>query len=278
MTHTASIAAVILTLNEEQDLGRALQSLHWCDELIVLDSGSIDSTQQIAAKHGAKFIQHVPQQPFLITDQRNWALDHAGIHSDWILFLDADEEVSHSLSIAIRKNISKTQGPIAYDLAPRFLFLGKWLRFTQCYPTWHPRLLRRGYCRFEGGVWESFSPKAQTGRIHIPYEHYAYSKGLEGWLQRHYRYASWDAHQIIRYQSQSIDRASLEPRNPRLRLLQIHFWWTRPVARFVYKYIVRLGFLDGWKGLLFCMMMAMYDLMVIIKVIELKRHKAGLPL
>lgn len=98
MDRKQTIAGVVLTLNEEQDLPRALMSLSWCDELIVVDSGSTDRTSKIAESFGALFIQHIQPPPFLITAQRNWVLASAGIVSDWVLFLDADEEVGSPLA------------------------------------------------------------------------------------------------------------------------------------------------------------------------------------
>ena len=119
MDKRPTIAGVVLTLNEEQDLARALQSLSWCDELLVLDSGSTDSTQQVAERCHARFIQHRQDPPFLITDQRNWALDHCGLSSDWVLFLDADEEVGSNLVQAIKSSIHSGSKLDAYELTPR---------------------------------------------------------------------------------------------------------------------------------------------------------------
>ena len=76
------------------------------------------------------------------------------------------------------------------------MVLGRWLKYTQGYPNWHPRLLKRGVVHFEGGVWEGFSAARSISRIHQPYEHYAFSKGIDDWLERHRRYADWEAERI----------------------------------------------------------------------------------
>ena len=278
MVNRSKIAGVVLTLNEEQDLARALQSLSWCDELLVLDSGSTDSTQQVAERYQARFIQHRQDPPFLITDQRNWALDHCGLSSDWVLFLDADEEVGSKLAHAIQLTILSKSNLDAYELTPRYWFLGRWLKHTQGYPNWHPRLIRRGSTYFEGGVWESFAPDSRVGRISVPYEHYAFSKGFDDWLERHRRYSTWDAEQIIAFLAtrQSTTLASLRWR--RMRLFLSQFWWLRPPLRFLQKFVLQAGFLEGWQGLLFALMMAGYDMMTAIKVIELLRRQKNLPL
>ena len=83
MTHTkrATIAGVVLCLNEAENLPRALLSLDWCDELLMIDSGSSDESQAIASSMGARVIEHCQQGRFLITEQRNWALNHAQLQS-----------------------------------------------------------------------------------------------------------------------------------------------------------------------------------------------------
>ena len=86
-----TITGVVLTLNEEYNLRRALRSLAWCDHIIVLDSGSVDSTRDIALEANASFYVYKQTPPFLITDQRNYALDHCDISTDWVIFIDAAE-------------------------------------------------------------------------------------------------------------------------------------------------------------------------------------------
>ena len=274
----ATISAVILTLNEEVDLQACLASVKWCDHLIVLDSGSRDNTQQVARQCGASVYVHKPPGQFLISDQRNWALDHCSITSDWILFLDADEEVGQQLSEAIQTCVNSSTSFDAYELTPRYWFLGRWLKRTQGYPNWHPRLIRRGYTRFEGGVWESFADGSKVGRISVPYEHYAFSKGFDDWLERHQRYSSWDAAQIVAFLTTRSSATLATRRWRRIRLILSQLWWLRPPLRFVQKYVLQAGFLEGWQGLLFALMMAGYDLMTVIKVIELLRRQKELPL
>ena len=275
MHNHLSIAGVVLTLNEEQNLSRALRSLAWCDELLVLDSGSTDSTEIIARNLGAKYIVHNQVGPFKITEQRNLALDRCGLESKWVLFIDADEEVSPVLSHEIQRLIGRPSTANAYELTPRYWFLGKWLRRTQGFPNWHPRLLQRNSVRFQGGVWESFSEAAIISRIHEPYEHYAFSKGLDDWLERHQRYSSWDAAEIDQY---LINRKLSTSRKRQLRILTSHLWPIRPLLRFIQKYLLHLGFLEGWQGLLYCLLISFYDLMTVIKLIQLRRARACLPL
>lgn len=276
MDNRQTICGVVLTLNEEKDILRSLASLSWCDEIIVLDSGSTDSTAVLAQQAGARFLQHIQDHPFLITEQRNWVLDQAKLTTDWVLFLDADEEISPILAKHIAAAI-RSPSYDAYELTPRYWFLGKWLRRTQAYPNWHPRLVRIGHATFQGGVWESFSSNTNVGRISYPYEHYAFSKGIDDWIARHLRYATWDADQTIKL----LRRECLSddtPRKSTLRTLSYQFWPAKPLLRFVQKYFFQLGFLEGWQALIFCLLMFFYDLMSVVKIIESKRTSKGLPL
>jgi hypothetical protein len=273
-----TIAGVVLTLNEERDLARALASLAWCDERLVLDSGSVDATAAVALQQGVPLLEHRQPPPFRISEQRNWALDRAGLASDWVLFLDADEEVGPELAAEIRRRLADPAAPDGFELTPRYWFLGRWLKRTQGYPNWHPRLVRRGALHFEGGVWECFPAGAAVGRITVPYEHYAFSKGLDDWLERHQRYASWDAQTIEAFRLRG-DAAALGTRRfVTLRSLAARLWPLRPPLRFLQKYVLQGGWLEGWQALLFASLMACYDLMTVVKVIELRRRRRGLPL
>jgi glycosyltransferase involved in cell wall biosynthesis len=275
---TPTIAGVVLTLNEEQDLARALASLAWCDERLVLDSGSTDATVAVAQGLGVPVVEHRQPPPFRISEQRNWALGQAGLRSDWVLFLDADEQVGPELAAEIRRRIAAADAPDGFELTPRYWFLGRWLKRTQGYPNWHPRLVRRGALGFEGGVWECFPAGAAVGRIPLPYEHYAFSKGLDDWLERHRRYASWDAERIVAFRRQGDATALGTRRFVALRALAARLWPLRPPLRFLQKYVLQGGWLEGWQALVFAGLMASYDLMTVVKVIELRRRQRGLPL
>ena len=277
---TNSIAAVVLTLNEEANMQRCLASLQWCDHVVVLDSGSEDNTESEALRLGAEFFLHKQMPPFEIDKQRNWALDNCGIDHEWVLFLDADETVSDALRDEILRCCNPEHGTDynAYELTPRYLFWGTWLKRTQGYPNWHPRLLKRKEVRFTGGVWEHFDENAIIGKIEAPYDHYANSKGFSDWLDRHDRYSSWDAEKIVNFlESKSSDSLNTT-RKLKLRLLAARLWPLRPLARFIYMYFGRLGFLEGRASFVFCLLYAYYEFMTVVKIIELKRTREDLPL
>lgn len=277
-----AISAVILTLNEEANLARCAESLRWCRRICVVDSGSTDGTATRAKDLGLEFFEHRQTPPFLIDRQRNWALENCGFtHGEWVLFLDADETVPAKLAQLLLELVSrprKPDDPSAYELTPRYLFWGRWLRRTQGYPNWHPRLARAGQARFTSGVWEEFEPGIRVGRIQEPYDHHANSKGFRDWLERHDRYSTWEAEGIVRYLETKSPAAFGTGRKAGQRTQAARCWPLRPVAKFLYLYVWRQGFLEGKEALVFSLCMAFYEWMTVMKVAEMLRKKKGLPL
>ena len=270
---STSIAGVILTFDEEKNIERCLNSLAWCDELLVLDSGSRDRTKEIALMMGARVEVHQQDGVFEISKQRNWAITECGLKSKWVIFMDADEEVGAECREAVVRTIEGAGSSHidGFEMTPRFWFLGKWLKHTQGYPNWHPRIVKRGRAWFVGGVWESFNRGASIERIDSPYEHYAFSKGIADWLQRHIRYADWEALKIIRFREQRDASVLGTDRAINLRILSATFWTLRPVTRFMQKFVFQGGFLEGWQGLLFALLMSVYEVITVVKVIEKTR-------
>jgi glycosyltransferase involved in cell wall biosynthesis len=268
----------VLTLNEAAVLVRCLQSLAWADELVVVDSGSTDATRDSAAAHGARFYTNVQSGPFLIAEQRNWALEHAEITCTGVLFLDADEVVGQELAMKLPNVLSKETTYAAYELTPRYWYMGKWMRRTIGYPNWHSRVACVGSVRFAGGVWEHFASGIAVGRIDTPYEHFGNAKGFTDWLTRHDRYSTWDAKAIVAFLDTHDSAAFGTSRKLWLRRLAGRFWVVRPPARFLLMYVLRAGFLGGWSALLFCTRYAIYEYMTLEKIVELRRRATGLPL
>ena len=279
MNRHPRISAVVLTKNEELNIERCIQSLHFCAEVIVLDSGSTDHTEDIAKRLGAVWRVHVQPPPFRISEQRNWILDHHAFpEGQWILYLDADEVVTPALRDRLLRIADGEGHAEYYELTPRYLFMGRFLKRTLGYPNWHARLLRFGSTRFAGGVWEHFSNPRAPGRIEEPYDHFAYSKGFSDWLARHDRYSSWDAERAAAF-LESGDSADLgTSRKVGMRKFAARIWPLRPFARFFLLYVLRMGFVEGWQSLVFSIMYAQYEFMTVVKIIEIGRKKRGEPL
>jgi glycosyltransferase involved in cell wall biosynthesis len=272
-----TIGAVVLTLNEETEIERCLASLAWCDDLVVVDSGSTDATCELARGMGARLFENRPDK-YVDADQHNWSLDHCQLTTEWTLFVDADEVVTQALAKEIRRYCSGVFDCDAFQLAPKYLFWGRWMKHCMAYPSWHDRLVRRGSVRYEGGVWYHFADGARVGRISEPYLHYGNSKGFGNWLERHNRYSSWEAKTVIDFLDSGGSQAFVTKRKLGLRRLAARLWPARPLLRFILMYIIRGGFLDGPAGLVFCLRYVIYEYMVVEKIIEERRRRDRQPL
>jgi glycosyltransferase involved in cell wall biosynthesis len=272
-----TITTVVLTKNEQANLPRCLASIPW-PGVIVVDSGSTDATVEVAKNCGATVFIHQQTGLFDIAKQRNWSMGSCNINSAWILFLDADEELTNEAVAAIERACSRVDEYDAFELTPKYLFWGRWLKRTQGYPNWHGRLVKRLDAPFEGGVWEHFRSDLRVGRIFEPYNHYGMSKGLYQWVERHNRYSAWDGERIHAF-LQSGDIAALgTTRKLGLRRIAAYLWPIRPVARFIYMYIVRMGFIEGVPGFVYCVLCMFYEFMTVCQICEQRRISRGLPL
>ena len=140
------ISAIILTLNEEEDLPNCLRSLDWTDENFVLDSGSTDDTCDIAKRMGASVFKN----KFLgFGQQRNWAIDNIPLSSDWILFIDADEVSTPEFARAVLEGIQNSNKNTAgFYCCWKLMLYGRWLKFSDSFPRWQFRILNKGKARY----------------------------------------------------------------------------------------------------------------------------------
>ena len=135
------ISVLIFTLNEELHLPVCLNSLDWCDDVIVVDSFSIDRTKEICLEKGVRLFEHAFEG---FGSQRNWALDTIDIKYTWVLILDADERVPGSLVNEMSYIAEQEfQGTGAYKVRRRFYMWGRWLRYSSLYPTWVVRFIHK---------------------------------------------------------------------------------------------------------------------------------------
>ena len=271
------LSVVIITYNEEANLGRTLASVaplvrNGQGEIIVVDSGSTDRTVEIARQHDAKvFIE--PWKGFAA--QKNSAIEKAS--GDWILTLDADEELETKLVQEIdeicgqkiddatsqegssgwcltMKTGAATSEPVAFWVSRRNFFLGRWIKHGGFWPDPKLRLFRRGAAQFENrAVHEDAQTRGHTATIYAGYLlHHSYPT-LSDYIEHMNRYSSLGA----------------EMAGPRgFSLINIVL---RPFATFIYNYFFRLGFLDGREGLLLHLYHAVYVSWKYAKAWELKK-------
>ena len=264
LNDSLSISAVVLSHNEAGNLPRCLHALRDCAEVVVIDDGSTDDSPRIAAECGARVMAH-PFSSF--ADQRNWAMESAGVRNEWVLHLDADEVMTPAALEEIRRRLPLlTSGTVGF--IPRKVMLGeKWLRFSADYPVFVPRLLHRQGPRYamrgHGEVLASVPGKSVF--LDEPLLHYNFSKGWADWRVRHQRYAVAEAARIRaglpRFSLRTLLSADRIARRAAWRALS-YCLPARPTLRFLYAYGIRLGFLDGSAGLRFCLAMASYERMI----------------
>lgn len=245
------LSVTIITLNEAEHIAAAIDSVAWADEVLVVDSGSTDSTVDIARARGATVI-HRDWSGWV--DQKNFAAEHAS--HDWIFSLDADERVPAPLAGEIRETLSGVPAMHGYRV-PRVTFhLGKWIRTTDFYPDYQIRLYDRRAARWSGKyVHESVSVDGPVGRFRHDLEHYSF-RDLRDHLDRVNHYTTLAARQM----KETGRRAGVFD-------LVIH-----PAAAFLRNYILRLGIMDGTAGLIISIVNAYSVFLKFAKLWELHRN------
>lgn len=233
-----SLSVVIVTLNEEANLARTLPSIAWADEIIVVDSGSTDRTREVAESFGAKFFVETWKG---FAAQKNSALAKAT--GEWILSLDADEEVEPALADEIRTVLAANPSVAGFWIPRKNFFLGRWIRHGGFYPDPKLRLFRRDAGAFEDrAVHEDIRIDGSTASLKNNLLHHAYPT-LENYIEHMNRYSSLGA------------RMAVEKRPRAFSIVDIV---ARPKLTFLYNYFLRLGFLDGREGLLLHLYHATY--------------------
>ncbi len=274
-----SVSVLILTLNEEINLPRCLESVAWSDDIVVFDSYSSDRTVEIAKEFGVRVIQRNFDN---YAAQRNAALNDVEYKNSWILMVDADERPTPELVREIQRVVESDKNDITlFRVRRKDMFLGKWLRRSSGYPTWFGRLFKAGTVRVEREINEEYHTDGRTGSLKGHFIHYPFNKGIAFWLQRHNRYSSMEAGALIKEVQGSLRLRDLFSTDPTIRrkfLKQLAFRMPcRPFLVFCYLYFVRMGFLDGRAGLTYSTLRSIYEYMIDLKVKELRRREKGLP-
>jgi len=225
-----SLSVVIITFNEEANLARTLASVAWTDEIVMVDSGSTDRTREVAESADVKFFVE-PWKGFAA--QKNSALAKAT--GDWILSLDADEEVEPALAQEIRQALGANPSVAGFWIPRKNFFLGRWMKHGGFYPDRKLRLFRRGASQFEDRlVHEDVRLEGAAAQLHNHLLHHAYPT-LSDYIEHMNRYSSLGA------------EMAAANRRRGFSLLDIV---VRPKLTFFYNYVLRGGFLDGREGLL----------------------------
>ncbi|MHB8743080.1 MAG: glycosyltransferase family 2 protein [Sulfuricaulis sp.] len=225
---SARLSAVIITRDAAAPLPECLQSIRFADDILIVDSGSLDGTRDIAKRHGARFVH---RDWLGYGKQKQFAVDRAKY--DWVLCLDADERVSPELAHRIQE-ILRAPEFFAYDMARCNRFMGRWLRHGEGYPDPSLRLFHRKHARWsDDPIHEHVITIEPIGRLHGDLLHESETT-LAAYLDKQNRYTTLQAEQLH----------AQGKRVSAVRLL------LSPLARFIKFYFLRRGFLDGVPGLI----------------------------
>ena len=231
------ITATIITLNEERNIGRAIESLRCCDEILIVDSGSVDRTIELAENLGARVIEAGWRG---YAGQKNWASEQASF--DWILSLDADEALSEALEAEIWSLKKKGPSYDAYTMPRLAQYLGRWILHGGWYPDRKVRLYNRHKAKWMGDfVHESVKVEGRIGHLEANLLHFTCDS-----LSEHVK--TLDRYTTLAAQELAARRVPIGW----LRLI------VEPPWTFVRTYFFRLGFLDGLEGLIIAYMAAFY--------------------
>jgi glycosyltransferase involved in cell wall biosynthesis len=271
------LSVLIMTLNEEKNIRRCIQSVEWADDIIVLDSGSTDRTREIAEELGCTVVQRK-----LVTwaEHQNWALRNLTFRHPWVLNVDADEIVPEDLAAEIQIAVKSNAGHVAYRFRIKDHFLGTWLKHASFYPHWLTRLYCPESVSFERLVNPVTNVDGTVGYIDAHLIHYPFSRGVSQWFDRHNGYSSLEAQEYDNRENLAWKLLFSRDKNQRRRQKKLLFSKLpcRPIVKFVYLYFIHRGFLDGRAGFYYSIMQSYYEFMISVKVVELRAKIPESPL
>jgi len=277
------VTVIIPVRNEAKNLPRCLQSLGEVGEVIAVDSQSTDTTVEIAREFGAQVVQFHYQGGW--PKKRQWAMDTLPLAHDWVLLLDADEVLTPDLTAEIRRAIQSTEIN-GYYISLRMYFLGRVLRHSDA-SFWKLSLFRRGKGKYECRLMDQDASMAdmevhehvfvegKTARLQHPLIHHNI-ESLSRYIQKHDEYSNWEA-RVLSQESvaDEISPSLFGTQAQRRRWLKQKLFAVpgSPVLLFLYRYVFRLGFLDGIPGLIYCGFQAVQMFHTKSKIYELRLKK-----
>lgn len=282
MSTNIPLSVLIPTKNEAGNIAACIESVRFASEIVVVDSASTDGTQDIARSMGAivvdfKWDGHFPKK-------KNWALANYSWSNPWVFIIDADERITNRLADELAQ-LLPTASCDGYYVNRRFWFLDGWLRHCGYYPSWNLRLLKPGLGRYEqianlddtqsgdNEVHEHIELRGKAGWLTGELDHYAFPS-INIWIEKHNRYSNWEARLLLQQAKQTATDHDALPaplaKKRRLKAVASRLPF-RPTLRFLYHYILKAGFLDGYRGYVFCRLMGIYEFLNVTKAQELRR-------
>lgn len=248
--NSGGVSAIVVCFNEEQNIADCLESLTWCDEIVVVDAFSTDRTVEICRRYTDRVIQ---REWAGYRDQKAFA--HSQATRAWVLLVDADERVTPELKDEIRESLLKDRDTYAGYAVPRLVYyLKHWWRRGGWYPDYDVRLFRRDRATWGGmDPHEKILVDGKVRRLQHPLHHFSY-RDISDHIQRINRFTT-------------ISARELEQNGRGWYVTDVLF---RPALRFFYSYIYKRGFMDGFAGFHVAVTAAVYVFLKYAKLWELK--------
>ena len=273
------ISVLILTKNEERDLPECLRSVAWSDDIHLFDSYSTDSTVEIATAAGARVTQRVFDN---WAAHQNWGLANIPFKYPWVLYVDADERVTPELKEGVLAAVQSSGDKVAFRVQRRDFLYGTWLKHVQASP-FYMRLFRPEKMRYERLVNPVSIADGPVGQAAGYLDHFPFSKGIGNWFDRHNKYSTFEARQIVENRQSharsggqpfSIWKAFFEKDFHARRFHQKELFYRmplRPLVKWGVLYVLKRGFLDGSAGFTYATIASIYEYMIVLKTKELQR-------
>ncbi|HEV2339397.1 MAG TPA: glycosyltransferase family 2 protein [Patescibacteria group bacterium] len=242
------ISAVILTKNEEANIAACIDTVQWCNEIIVIDDNSTDKTVLLAKQKGAKVIPHTLENDF--ANQRNFGIDEA--KGDWVFFVDADEQVSKKLVREIQEKICGNDERKAFLVKREDYVWNKKLVHGETGNMWLVRLAQKGSGKWKGNVHEVWEVNGETENLENPLLHFPHPD-IKSFLEEINFYTTLRANELY-------------VRRKKIHLFSILSF---PAGKFLVTYVLKRGYRDGTAGFLVAMMMSFHSFLVRAKLWQL---------
>lgn len=257
----ADLTVLIITKNEEKNIRKCIRSLRGIAErIVVVDSFSTDRTAALAKKLGADVYTHPFEDH---ASQLNWGLEHTDISTEWVMRVDADEELTKELAEEIRRKLPGLSRRVTgVMLRRRVYFMGRWIKHGGIYPTYLLRVFRHGKAICEQALMDEHFLLTEGESVRFSKDLIDNNtKDLEWWTNKHNWYSNKELEEHLEQQQSLKQGTTMKPRlfggqAERKRWLKYMLYYRTPLMRrarwyFLYRYIFRLGFLDGPEGLAF---------------------------
>jgi glycosyltransferase involved in cell wall biosynthesis len=260
------ISVLILTKDEEHNLPACIDTLRWSDDIHVLDSYSTDSTVAIAEQLGARVWYRAFDS---FAEQQNWALEKISFQYQWVFYIDADERVTPELAQAMMNAVQSPGESVAFRIRRRDFFMGTWLKHVQATP-YYLRLFRRNKMHYERIGHPVSVPAGSVTPIDGYLDHFPFSKGIAQWVDKHNFYSTQEAQQLMADQALpwSLRKAFFANTFEERRRNQKQLYYRlpgRPLVKSLGLYFVKRGFLDGYPGFAYSVLMGFYEYLIVLK-------------